>query len=414
MIDKPVDRGSKRVWVVTELYYPEETSTGYLLTRIAEHLAASFPVSVLCSQPTYRSRGLRAPVTEVRNGARIRRCFGTTFDKNSLVGRVMNMLTITASIFFRALLDFRRGDVVMVVTNPPLLPFFTTLAAKLRGAKCIVLVHDVYPEVMVASGMTRPDSPVASIVGGMTRRLYRSVLRVIAIGRDMKRLAEAKLPPGDKRVVLIPNWADVDTVFPEDKSTNGILNSEGLQSKLVVQYAGNMGRSHDIESILSAADSPELPDDVFFLFLGDGKKRKLVEQAVRSGLPRVRLLYSFPRERQREFLNACDLAIISFVPGMTGISVPSRMYNIFAAGKPILAIADSDSELALVIREHNLGWVLPPGSDQQLPALLKSIDRDRASLAEMGRRAREVAERYYAADVVLADYDRLIRDVIAA
>ena len=255
MSDRPRRAGSKRVWVVSELYYPEETSTGYLLTRIAEHLATRHDVGVLCSQPTYRARGLRAPATEVRNGVKIRRCSGTTFDRNSLFGRVINMLTITASIFGRALSEFSRGDVVIVVTNPPLLPFFTAAASAIHGSRCIILVHDVYPDVLVASGMTTPDSLLARAIGALTTMLYRSVSRIIVIGRDMERLVRRKLPPGDSRIRLIPNWADVDTIFPEDRPTNPVLVAEGLASNFVVQYAGNMGRSHDIETILAAAKS---------------------------------------------------------------------------------------------------------------------------------------------------------------
>lgn len=407
--------GGGRVWIVSELYYPEETSTGYILTRIAEHIARSNDVGVLCSQPTYRARGTRAPTHEVRAGVEIERLGGTTLDKNSLVGRTLNMLTITSSVFLRSLQRFRRGDLVIVVTNPPLLPFLTAVAARLRRAKTVILVHDVYPEVLVASGMTAPYSLLSRLVGALTRQLYRHVDGIVAIGRDMERLVRNKLPSNDDRVVLITNWADIDSVVPQLRSENPILKEHGLLSKVVLQYAGNMGRSHDIEGILAAAKNEMFPPSLVLLFAGDGAKRSLVQMAEKEGgNSRIRLLPSFPREKQSEFLNACDVAIISFVPGMAGVSVPSRMYNILAAGKPILAIADPDSELALVIRQHSLGWVVAPGNADALMATLHIIADNRADLLAIGARARMVAEQFYAPDRVLAGYERLVTQTMSA
>jgi colanic acid biosynthesis glycosyl transferase WcaI len=146
---------ARRLWVVSELYYPEETSTGHFLTHIAEGLAAHYPVSALCSQPTYSKRGSRAPRREVRHGVEIHRGLGTTFDKDVLPGKLANALTISLSLFLTALRRFRRGDVALVVTNPPFLPFLTRLACALRGARCVLLIHDVYPETLIAAGWTR-------------------------------------------------------------------------------------------------------------------------------------------------------------------------------------------------------------------------------------------------------------------
>lgn len=145
----------KRLWIVSELYYPEESATGYYVTHIAEGLAASFPVSVLCSQPTYASRGVKAPWREHRNGVNVRRCWSTTFSKDKLLSRFANVITICVSLFVAALRASRAGDVFLVTTNPPLLPAFISLAAKLRRARCVMLTHDVYPDVLASIGVLR-------------------------------------------------------------------------------------------------------------------------------------------------------------------------------------------------------------------------------------------------------------------
>ena len=131
-----------RLWVVTELYYPEETSTGYYLTKIAEGLAEDFDVKVLCGQPNYSARGRRAPKREVHKNVEIFRARGTTLDKNVIIFRLINMLTLGIAIFFKALFNFQKGDRVLVVTTPPSLPFITALASLARRAEYVLLIHD--------------------------------------------------------------------------------------------------------------------------------------------------------------------------------------------------------------------------------------------------------------------------------
>src|SRR5450759_3845186 len=168
----------KYIWVISELYYPEETGTGYFLTKIAEGLARYYTVGVLCSQPTYSARGVRAPVREQHKGVSIQRCRGTTLNKDVLIFRLINLITISASVFFNAWLRIGKQDVVLVVTNPPLLPFLVSWVCRLREAKCLLLIHDVYPEVLIAAGMARTSSILARGVSWFTRRLYQSVTRI--------------------------------------------------------------------------------------------------------------------------------------------------------------------------------------------------------------------------------------------
>jgi glycosyltransferase involved in cell wall biosynthesis len=404
---------ANRAFVVSELYYPEETSTGYLLTRIAEGIAHDVPVVAICSQPTYSARGIRAPARERRHDVDIERCAGTTFDKNSLVGRALNAVTISLSLWWRVLRRVRRGDVVIVVTNPPFLPFGVLLACRLRGARCALLVHDVYPEVLVAAGLSRGSSVIARIAHVATKWLYRHSDRVIVLGRDMEALAKRKLDGDTSKIVVIPNWADADEIVPTPKATNALLGELGLAERFVVQYAGNMGRTHGLETLFAAAQ--RVHEDVRWLFIGSGAKKGWLEKSIgREGLESITVLGNRPREEQRVFLTACDVAVISFVPGMAGVSVPSRMYNIMAAGKPIIAVADEESELAHVVSEERIGWVVRPGDVDGLVALLDRIAGQPALVHEYGARARAVASTKYARPMVIDRYLRLVRELLAA
>jgi colanic acid biosynthesis glycosyl transferase WcaI len=373
-----------RLWVVSELYYPEETSTGYFVTHIAESLASSYDVHALCSQPTYSSRGVLAPREEVHGGV--------------FLLRLLNLVTISWSIFFTALRRFRRGDLVLVVTNPPLLPFVIVLASRLRRARSVLLIHDVYPEVLVATGMAGPHSPLVRLVSAASRKLYRTADRIVVLGRDMRALVERKLGTGNggPPIVTIPNWGDVDQIRPLPRAGNPLLQRIGADRKFVVQFMGNMGRTHGIDTLLEAAlrlrDRPE----IHFLFVGWGRRKAWLEARVAAEkLTNVTVLPACPREELAVYLSACDVAAIAFRPGMAGVSVPSRMYNVMAAGKPILAVADPESELAAVVREERVGWIVPPGDVDQLCDTIRAAAAAGGEREAMGRRARVAAEARY-------------------
>lgn len=400
------------IWFVSELYYPEETSTGYYLTRTAEGLAAHRPVGVLCSQPTYSARGVQAPKNETRRGVSIRRCAGTRLDKDVPFFRLVNLATISLSIFANALVRFRRGDVVFVTTNPPTLPHLTWLACALRGARCVLMVQDVYPEALVAGGWIRGDGSLRRFLTRVQEFLYSRMERILVLGRDMGSLVARGMRRGTDRIAVITNWADLEQITPQPRRDNALLAGLGLQDKFVVQYSGNMGRTHGLESLVEAARRLKGDTGIHLLFIGSGAKKRWLEETVANeGLPNVTIRPNQPRSDLAVALNAGDVAIVSFVPGMAGVSVPSRMYNLLAAGKPIIAVADPDSELARVVVEEGAGWVVPPDDVEGIVGAVRAARDDRTLLADMSARCRRAVESKYSFEHVLAAYRGLVDEL---
>ena len=400
------------VWVISELYYPEETSTGYFLTRISEGLAERFSVGVLCGQPTYSSRGRRALSDETHNGVNIHRCWSTTFNKDVLPLRLVNIATITLSIFLSCLRRFRSKDCVIVVTNPPLLPFAVLIASRLCGSRCCLLIHDVYPEGLAASGIAKQNSLSIRGIGWFTQQLYKRAARIIVLGRDMDALVRNKLETVDQRIQIIPNWADVEEIVPDQRAQNPYLKKLGLLDKFVIQYSGNMGRTHGLECLIESAKKLIHRDNIHFVFIGWGAKEYWLRNSVKeANIQNITILPPQPRSDLSNSLNACDIAIISFIPGMAGVSVPSRMYNIMAAGKPIIAVADSDSELTIALQEENIGWVVPPNQPDKLVETILDAKNNRDRLIEMGKRARAVAESKYSFKNAINKYYTLIQNL---
>lgn len=402
----------KKVWIVSELYYPEETSTGYFLTGIAEGLADQFQVSVLCGQPTYSFRGQRFSVEDSRHGVRIHRCWSSTFNKDVVPLRSINMLTITLSVFLNCLRRFRDGDYAVVVTNPPLLPFAVLLASRIRKTRCCLIVHDVYPEALAASGMVSPRGRLMRLIGWFTKHLYKRMLRIVVLGRDMEALVKEKTGVGHPQIRVIPNWADVDFIRPLTREGHPWLAGLGLSDKFIIQYSGNIGRTHGIEQIMACAEQLEEETRIHFLFIGFGGKKLWLERRIQErAVSNVTLMDYRSREELPLSITACDVAIISFVSGMAGVSVPSRMYNVMAAGKPMIAIADRDSELALVVREENIGWVVSPDDLTGLQSAILEAKTNREVLARMGMRARHVAETKYSFEQARQAYAEMFGSV---
>jgi len=399
------------LWLVSELYFPEEAATGYYMTLLAEGLAGHSKVGVICCQPRYGRDAVRAPWRENRHGVTIRRCRSTTFNKDRFLGRACNAFTSSLSMFFMSLRLFRPGDTVLVVTNPPSLPFVIAEACRWRRARCCLRIDDVYPEAMVNAGLLEEGGLPTRCLGAVTARLYRRMHRIVVLGRDMHRLVKSRLNGASDRVEIIPNWADTEEVQPQAKSDNRTLKRLGLLDKFVVGYAGNLGPLQAIDCLFASAIQLRQENDVHFLIAGSGRRSAWLNAAVaESQLKNICLLGQRPRREQQDFLNACDVAVISLVRGMAGVGVPSRLYNMLAAGKPIIASVDSDSEIAQVVREEQIGWVVPPEDPAALATAILSARRASGELAQMGRRARCSAQTKYTRELIVAAYRRVFAE----
>ena len=399
----------KTIWVLSELYYPEETGSGYYITKIAEDIATRHRVHVLTVQPTYAARGTKAPKDEVHHNVLIHRCRATALNKDILLFRLLNLLTISVSVFFNALRRIRKHDVVLVITNPPTLPLIASFVCKIRGAKMVLRLEDMYPEVLVAAQIIKADSAVAKIISAVQKNIYKRSDRILVLGRQMMELVHGKTGNGIEKVALITHWADCDEIRPLPRDRNALLSQLGILDKFVIQYSGNMGRTHDLESLVQCAQILEQHRDIHFLFIGSGAKESWLRKKVSGlGLKNITILSPQPRSELITLLNACDLAIISFVRGMAGASVPSRMYNIMSAGKPILAVAEEGSEIARVLLEENIGWVVAPGSPELIAKTILEANANRPWLQEMSVQACRVATEKYAKPIIMRKHRDLM------
>ena len=384
---------NKNIWVISEVYAPDEVGGAHFMSKLSEGFATyySFNINVLCGHPVYTARGSKVPNYEIINGVRVKRCFSTRFNKNIIFLRIINLITITISIFYQTLCRVRRQDIVIVVTTPPLLPFFISFACKLRRAKCILRIDDIYPDTLIATGLFSKENIFIQLFSYLNRILYLTFDQIVVMGRDMRSLVKDKLDRSSEHIRIIPNWADIDLIKPTLKKENPLLMKLGLKKKFIVNCAGNMGRAQGIENLFKAVELLKTNNDIHFLFIGSGAKREWMEKEIlNKGLKNITLLDHLDRSEQQNFLNACDIGLITLLPGMTGAGVPSRLYNIMSAGKPIIAITGHGSEAEFVIREEGIGWFVEAGRPKKLVNTVIEAQSNPKKLLYMGTLARSV------------------------
>lgn len=403
-------RMKKKLWIVTELYFPEESATSYIFTKIAEGLANEFDVSVITGQPDYTKEITNILKNEYINNVYIERCNSPSFDKNKLLFRIIRAILLSILLSYQALKKVRRGDVVLVVTNPATLLFFLIFVCLIKRARFLILVHDVFPENLLAANIVK-NVLIIKIINFIGNFPYRKASKVISIGRDMALVLQRKIAAGTPTVEVITNWADCDNIFPQNKNSNFLIKELSLEEKFIIEFAGNIGRVQGIEYLVQAIDLIK-DEEVHFLFIGNGAKRYLLEKKMEEqSLRNITILDTRHRSDQNVFLNACDIGLVTLAPGMYGLGVPSKAYNIMASGKPIIAAVEANSEIGLMVMEENIGWVVSPGSPQALANAIIDAKSDPKRLREMGVRSRIVAENKYSFPKVLERYKIVINQV---
>lgn len=391
-------------------------STGLHMTELATALTRlGWKITVYCAQPSFtrEASAERVAAEMTYEGVRIRRVRALGAHRGRMLSRALFGVTFMLSCCWAVLRD-RHYDLVLFTTNPPFLGLAGRLARLLRRKPYVLIVYDVYPDIVRAVGMIGPRSATGWVWERVTRLIMRGAARNVVIGRDMAEIVAKKLSAKDRaRMVLIPNWSDERRVAPVDRSANAFRLEHGVGDSAVVQYSGNMGRTHNLECLIEAAEM--LRDrDVVFQFIGDGaKKARLAALANEKGLTNVQFLPYQQLERLRETLSAADVAVVCLEQRFTGLSVPSKTYGIMASGTPILAFLEPASEIGRTIAECDCGVLLPdPTAEQVVSSLAELIDHPerRSEMAENGRRA---FERDYTLTIAAGRYSAMLEEVLA-
>jgi glycosyltransferase involved in cell wall biosynthesis len=340
-----------RVLFVNRFYWPETPATGQLLSDLAEGLAAAGHEVVVITAA--HRPGVAAD--ELRAGVSIRRVIR---QPRSRAAKLAAFTLFHAAAVLALLRLARRGDVVVVMTDPPLIGVTAGAAALLRGARLVHWVQDIYPEI--AATLTRHRW--VSVLSGLRNVLWRRAKACVPLGTDMAAvLTEAGVPA--ERILVSPNWAPAGVrALPRGEPAK-LRKTWGLQGKFVIAYSGNLGRVHDLPPVLDLAQELRDAPNFTVLFIGSGAgEADLRRNAEERRLTNVRFLPPQPREQLSESLAVADLHLVTLLPGCGRLVFPSKLYGITAAGRPLLFIGPETCEVAGVVRENGLGLTAERGA----------------------------------------------------
>jgi colanic acid biosynthesis glycosyl transferase WcaI len=380
-------------------YWPDQAATGQLLTELGEDLVARHgcAVTVVAGRALHAgqetARASRWPVQrDERRGVTILRANGTRFRPTRFAGRVSNYLSYFASA---TLAGFRVGrpDVVVSLTDPPIIGLAALRTARRTGARFVFLCEDIFPEV--ASLLEDFHNPMVNrALDRINRYLLREADAVVALGDRMRaRLVDEK-GADPARLHVIHNWADCQAIVPGAKD-NAFARAHGLVDKFVLMHSGNVGLSQNLDVLVDAADRLRSRARLVILIVGEGARREALErEAARRGLSNVRFLPYQPKDELHESFAAADAFLVSLKPGIEGYIVPSKLYGILAAGRPYIAAVDPSSEAAAIAHDYECGVLAAPGDAADLAAKIAALCDDPAATRVMGANARRAALRF--------------------
>jgi colanic acid biosynthesis glycosyl transferase WcaI len=382
---------SQRIAVVGINYAPELTGIGVYTTGMAEYLAAQgHSVDVYTGFPYYpqwrkaQDDRRRLYRFERRNGVNLRRHFLYVPARPRALSRMLHELSFIAAASLGYLLG-PRADVTVVVSPPLPLGLPIALIARLKRSRVVFHVQDLQPDAAIETGLLRPGAFTRALLA-LERVTYAAADRVSTISRGMLARIEAKgVAPG--KTLVFANWADDDVVAPRSRNTE-LRERWDLGERFVVLYSGILGNS--LGMLLDCAALMREDRDVVFLIAGDGAARpELLRRVQRERLENVRLRPAQPSERLSELLATADVAAIPQLPGEGDILLPSKLSNLLAAERAVVASACDTSELARTLQEAGCGLVVPPGDAGALAVALrrlKSSPLERARCAVNGQR----------------------------
>lgn len=396
------DRARPKILVLNQYYWPGIEATAQLLAQLCEALADDYDVTVV----TGHLRGHDLPAEEVRNGVRIVRTRSTAYDRTQLHRRAANYASYLGDAV-RTALRGERPDLVLCMTDPPVVGDVGLTVARKFDVPLLVISQDVFPEI--AERIKRVEQPVVlGVLRGLVGLYLRRADRVVAIGETMKRRLVEKGAPPD-RVVVIPNWVDTTEITPQPRS-NEWSKTHGLEGRFVVMHSGNIGHAQDLDTLVRAATFLRDLDRLRIVVIGFGARHGEVTRLAQQleVTQAVSFLDYQPRELLPLSLASGDLHYVGLGRGLAGYVVPSRVYGILAAGRPVLVSADAESETVRLVEEAGCGLVLPPGRPELVAGVIRDVVEGRVSLEGMGERGREWVEREADRSVAFGRYRELV------
>jgi glycosyltransferase involved in cell wall biosynthesis len=394
--------------IVSQLFYPDTQATSLLLTDLALNLQdANTKITVICGFPNGAEKHL-VKHHENFQGIDIYHCGIKIDSKSGLFQRMISYESYLIHAIWK-LIFLKEKDIIIGVTNPPFLSILLMIVSMITGCGYYFIMHDVYPEGLVAVGKLKEQSFITKTWRKLNRYSYQRATKLVVLGRDMKDLLAQNYALEPEKIEYIPNWSTTSANLLTSFEKNELASELGIEDKFVIQYSGNMGLWHDIDTFIRAAAKLKTNLNIQFLFVGNGiRQQKAYQLAQELELTNIIWMDFVPKEKLSTSLTCAHVALISLNTGLEGIAVPCKLYGILGSGRAILAQVPAKSEVAYTITEEECGFVISPGDVDGLVKRIQQLEQDRDLTSKMGLRSFQAYKSKYTIETIAKQFQHLL------
>jgi glycosyltransferase involved in cell wall biosynthesis len=405
----------KDILFLCQYFYPEYISSATLPFDTALAISkAGYKVGAICGYPKEYNLNNGVPLKETHRNIEIKRLKYLQFKRSNFIGRIINYFSFTLSVALR-FFDLRKYKIIIVYSNPPILPLIAALAKRIFKTKIVFVSYDVYPEMAYITKTISENSIISRMMKVINRNVFKQIDKVVALSNEMKDYLLKHRPTLlNNQVEVIPNWyEDKGPINNDQYSDNKLFSSFKQESDLIVSYFGNMGIAQDLETIIDAIRQLRNEKRIKFLFAGHGNKMwKLKSIVENENLENVSILNFLHGNDFQAALSISDCFIVSLADGLTGLAVPSKTYSYMMAGKPVIAIIGKNSDIAKDLNENNAGFAMEVGESSKLVSAIKELLNNKEKRELMGRNCRKVFLEKYTTEFCTQQYVKMIGNLL--
>lgn len=402
-----------RLSIVTQFYPPDYAATGQLIEELADRLShQGMEVKVFTGQPGYAFQKESAPSREQPgHQLLVRRSRASRVWSRRIRGRTFNGLLFCLRAALHLLKVPNQGDVLLVTSEPPYLPVLGYLTNLCFGLPYVCLIYDIYPDIAVELKVVAAEHWLTKGWNFINKLVWQRAQAIVVLSSTMQDRIAAKCPEVSNKISVIHSWANPNWIIPIAKQDNWFAHQYNLVNKFTVLYSGNMGRCHDMDTILDAA--AQLKDEAIeFVFIGAGAKRQAcIDKAKSLGLKNCQFLPYQEKQFLPYSLTACDLSLVSLSPNMEGLIAPSKLYGILAAGRPVGVVCEKHSYLRQLLTEANCGAAFENSNATGLANFIRRLAKDPQQSEKMGKAGRHYLQSNFTLEIIATHYARVLSKV---
>lgn len=399
---------SQSIVIISQYFSPDSVSTAQLMTDLAVSMTnLNWSVQVVTSSAGNNNEHCseKIKIKRIKSGFHF-------FDSNTILFKALNAFLFLFKALFFTIFCSPKNTCLVIASNPPFVGLIGVVFKIIKRGHFVFILQDIFPESAVLCRLVQDKGPTFNLFNCVMTLIYEFSDKTVVLSDSMKKFLIKKYSPEKlnllNKITVIENWS-VECPDNIKKNDNSFAKANGLDREFVILYSGNLGRLHDIESIAEAALLISHEQNIRFVFIGQGYKKDWLQNFVKiHSLKNVSLFPLQPRESINLTLTACDVSLVSLIPGAEEIIAPCKLYGMLASGRAILSVSSSDSYIEEMLAKNSCGLNCPPNSPHELAEKIMWLYRNPDDVSLMGSNARALYEARYTVSRAIQEYETLI------